>query len=138
MNVERVEAILRLLNAQPYIGDVAVEGEGWRVHARRGAGPSPLDVPDAAAETLPGEDRRPIRAGRVGIFRASPKAPAIGDHVAQGDEVGSIEAMHIFNPVTADESGFLQQVLVEDGDPVEYGQELFLLTSELDADESAR
>ena len=138
MNVERVEAILRLLHGQPHIGEVAVEGDGWRVQARRGPGTAPLDLADTAEDALPVEARHPIRAGRVGIFRASPKTPAVGDHVAQGDEVGSIEAMHIFNPINADESGFLQQVLVEDGDPVEYGQELFLLTSEPGPEEPAR
>src|SRR5687767_3521872 len=131
MNLERIEAVLQLLQRQGHVGELAVEGDGWRLEARRGR-----YFPLPPLEPAPGEPAPEapqgltVRAGWVGVFRALPNPPQPGDHVAAGDTVGNIDSMRIPNPVLAEASGYVVDILVEDGDPVEYGQELFELAAE--------
>jgi acetyl-CoA carboxylase biotin carboxyl carrier protein len=75
---------------------------------------------------------RYIRAPMVGIFYSSPspdKPPFIehGKTVKVGDIVCIIEAMKIMNQIESDLEGIVSRVMVENGDPVEYGQPLFLI-----------
>ncbi|MCB1807053.1 MAG: biotin/lipoyl-binding protein, partial [Candidatus Competibacteraceae bacterium] len=51
----------------------------------------------------------------------------VGQNVSIGDPIGIIEAMKMFNQVEADQNGVIAEVLVEDGQPVEYDQPLFAL-----------
>ena len=73
-----------------------------------------------------------IRAPMVGIFYGAPapdKPPFIdlGGKVKTGDVVCIIEAMKIMNQIESDTDGVISRVLVENGEPVEYGQPLFLI-----------
>ena len=73
-----------------------------------------------------------ITAPLVGTFYLSPKpgAPSfvrIGDIVNEGMIVCIIEAMKMFNEIDSEFDGEVVEVFVKDGDPVEYGQELFVL-----------
>jgi acetyl-CoA carboxylase biotin carboxyl carrier protein len=68
----------------------------------------------------------------VGIFysSASPDVPAfveIGQTVEKGEVLCIIEAMKIMNQIEADTSGVLSKVYVENGEPIEYGQPLFVI-----------
>jgi acetyl-CoA carboxylase biotin carboxyl carrier protein len=68
----------------------------------------------------------------VGTFyRApSPGAPAfveVGQSVAKGQTLCIIEAMKLLNEIECDQSGTVKAILVENGQPVEYGQPLFLI-----------
>lgn len=47
-----------------------------------------------------------------------------------GDQIGIIEAMKVFNDVTTDHSGVIEEILVENGDAVEFGQVLMTLRKE--------
>jgi len=136
VNLDRIEAILRLLQRQDHVEEISVEGEGWRLSARKGAGFLALPVEDIpAADQAPSEPRRfVIRAGRVGIFRAPGAAFRTGDLITRGAVVGQIDSMRILNPVTAEEAGYVLEALVEDGDPVEYGQGLFVLGDAAEAE----
>ena len=51
----------------------------------------------------------------------------IGDTVAQGDTLCIVEAMKLMNEIEADASGTIKAILVENGQPVEYGQPLFVI-----------
>ena len=51
----------------------------------------------------------------------------IGDTVSEGDTVCLIEAMKTFNPVKAAKAGKVTRILVESGDPVEYGEPLVVI-----------
>ena len=69
----------------------------------------------------------------VGTFYRKPspdKEPfvKVGDIVNKGDVLCIIEAMKMMNQIEADESGIISDILVEDGDPVEFDQALFLIT----------
>lgn len=73
-----------------------------------------------------------MKAPMVGTFyRASaPGAKSfvdVGQTVAAGDIVCIIEAMKLLNEIEADQSGVIKAILVENGQPVEYGQPLFLI-----------
>jgi biotin carboxyl carrier protein len=129
MNVERIEAVLRLLQRQSHVGEVAIEGEDWKLRARRirGLFPPPSAVPEGEAEAEPAAERHVVRAGMVGIYRAPKKQLRPGDVVAEESVLGNIDSMRILNPIVAHQSGYVVTTLVEDGDAVEYGQELFIL-----------
>ena len=61
---------------------------------------------------------------------ASPEAQAfvkVGDHIAPDTVIGIIEAMKVMNEIKAEKSGVIKEVLVENGQPVEFGQPLFVI-----------
>ncbi len=73
-----------------------------------------------------------IKSNMVGTFHQADKAnrpPFVmeGNHVLPGKKVGVIEAMKIMKDVTSNVKGKIVNVLVKDGQPVEYGQELFTI-----------
>jgi acetyl-CoA carboxylase biotin carboxyl carrier protein len=73
-----------------------------------------------------------VKSPMVGTFyrSASPGAKSfieIGSQVKEGDTVCIIEAMKILNEIEADKSGTITQILVENGQAVEYGQPLFVI-----------
>ena len=73
-----------------------------------------------------------ITAPMVGIFYSSPspdQPPFVnkGQNIKTGDVLCIIEAMKIMNQIEADIDGKLVRILVENGDPVEYGQPLFVI-----------
>ena len=90
---------------------------------------SPASEAPAAAAAPEG---RVIKSPMVGTFyRASSPGSApfveIGTSVKPGDAVCIIEAMKILNEIESDQQGTITQVLVENGQPVEYGQPLFVI-----------
>ena len=73
-----------------------------------------------------------VKSPIVGTFYAAPSQGAapfvkVGDRVKVGQTICIIEAMKLMNEIEADASGEVAQVLVENGQPVEYGQPLFAL-----------
>ncbi|HEX2133040.1 MAG TPA: biotin/lipoyl-containing protein [Actinophytocola sp.] len=121
------------------IGEVAVE-MAWQPQ-QAGAAPVTVDgsvVPLVQAPTTPPAPAGPtLNAATVGTFYRAPApgAPpfvAEGDEVSPGQQVAIIEAMKLMLPVEAERGGRIAEVLVADGEGVEYGQPLF----RLDTDES--
>jgi acetyl-CoA carboxylase biotin carboxyl carrier protein len=94
---------------------------------------SMVGAPSAAeAATPPAEEGHMVKAPMVGTFyRASaPGAKAfvdIGQKVAVGDTLCVIEAMKLMNEIETDRAGVVKAVLVENGQPVEYGEPLFII-----------
>ena len=73
-----------------------------------------------------------VKSPMVGVvyLSADPKSPNYvkpGDMVTEGDTVCLVEAMKTFNPVKAHKSGKVVKILVETGDPVEYGEPLVVI-----------
>ncbi|MBX9900303.1 MAG: acetyl-CoA carboxylase biotin carboxyl carrier protein [Burkholderiaceae bacterium] len=73
-----------------------------------------------------------VKSPMVGTFYRSsaPGAPAfveVGKSVSEGDTLCIIEAMKLLNEIDSDFSGTVKQILVENGQPVEYGQPLFII-----------
>lgn len=97
---------------------------------------APVATAPAAAEAPAAEESVPaghmVRSPMVGSFyRASaPGAKAfveVGDTVSAGDTLCIIEAMKILNQIEADKSGKITAILVENGQPVEYDEPLFII-----------
>jgi acetyl-CoA carboxylase biotin carboxyl carrier protein len=94
------------------------------VHAAR---PEP-----AAPQAEPAAQGHPITAPMVGTYYSSPSPGSkpfveIGSQVAPGDTLCIIEAMKMMNQIESDVAGRVVSVLVENGDPVEFGQPLFII-----------
>ena len=102
--------------------------------ATAAAAPAPAAAP--AEVSSEDEDSLPsghiVKSPMVGTFysASSPGSKPfvnIGDSVAEGDTVCIVEAMKILNQIEADASGIVKAVLVENAQPVEYGQPLLII-----------
>jgi acetyl-CoA carboxylase biotin carboxyl carrier protein len=97
--------------------------------------PAPA-VASVASEAAPAASGLPeghvVKAPMVGTFYASatPGAAAfvkVGQQVKAGETLGIIEAMKMFNQIEADVAGTVQAILVENGQPVEFDQPMFVI-----------
>ena len=100
------------------------------MHAAPAAAAPAAVAPAASAPTLP--DGHVVKSPMVGTFyRAS--APGakplaeVGQSVAVGDVLCIVEAMKLMNEIEADAAGTIKAILVENGEPVEYGEPLFII-----------
>jgi len=124
---------------------LSVEEEGMKVEVKREKGgvphvvqhqspaPSPSKPESSKEKTSPEEEGMLlITSPMVGTFYRSPSpdSPAfvdIGDTVTPGKPVCIVEAMKLFNEIESEVSGKVAKILVENGQPVEYGQKLMLI-----------
>jgi acetyl-CoA carboxylase biotin carboxyl carrier protein len=108
------------------------------VHAAPTHAPAPdprpvAGLPATAPAEPPAAPEGPvIKAPMVGTFYRSPSPDAkpfveVGQTVKEGDTICIIEAMKLMNEIEADAAGVVKAILVENGQPVEYGQPLFVL-----------
>ena len=91
---------------------------------------APAAAPAAAAE--PEETGFAVEAPMVGTYYGSSSPGAapyvqVGDRVNEGDTLCIIEAMKMMNQIEADCSGVIKSIRVQNGEPVEYGQTLFVI-----------
>jgi acetyl-CoA carboxylase biotin carboxyl carrier protein len=91
---------------------------------------APAAAPVAAAPAEP--EGASIKSPMVGTFYRSSSPDSknfveVGDTVAAGDTLCIIEAMKLMNEIESDLSGTIKAILVDNGQPVEYGQPLFLI-----------
>ncbi|MGH1398737.1 MAG: acetyl-CoA carboxylase biotin carboxyl carrier protein [Alphaproteobacteria bacterium] len=87
-----------------------------------------LDAPATTAGSHPGAVTSPMVG--TAYTQGEPGAPAFvskGDTVKAGDTLVIIEAMKVMNPIKADKGGTVTQILVEDGQPVEFGDVLMVI-----------
>jgi acetyl-CoA carboxylase biotin carboxyl carrier protein len=94
--------------------------------------PAPSSGPAAPAAEPAAQEGHVVKAPMVGTFYRSPSPDAkvfveVGQAVKEGDTICIIEAMKLMNEIEADASGSVKAILVENGQPVEYGQPLFIL-----------
>jgi acetyl-CoA carboxylase biotin carboxyl carrier protein len=99
--------------------------------------PAPASVTEPAAAPSPSaaeaeDEGYTVTAPMVGTFysASSPGAPPfveVGDYVNQGDTLCIVEAMKMMNQIEAEVSGVIKSIRVQNGDPVEYGQVLFII-----------
>jgi len=85
-----------------------------------------------AAEPPAGQEGHVVKAPMVGTFYRTPSPDAkafveVGQTVKEGQTICIIEAMKLMNEIETDASGVVKAILVENGQPVEYGQPLFIL-----------
>ena len=89
-------------------------------------------APAAAAAPPPGTEGHVVKSPMVGTFYRAPAPDAkpfieVGGAVKEGQIICVIEAMKLMNEIEADASGTIKAILVENGQPVEYGQALFII-----------
>jgi acetyl-CoA carboxylase biotin carboxyl carrier protein len=124
--------LLRLAR-RAMIEELELECGETRLRLRRQieGGRSALAEGEAASVPEPASDLLLVSAERVGFFRAtghgagSPRRA--GERVAAGAVLGAIDSLSVPIPVLAPRAGRIDEVLVEDGQAVEYGQPLFAL-----------
>ena len=96
------------------------------------AAPAPAAAAAPAPEAAPVPQGHVVKAPMVGTFYRAPNPGAapfvdVGQSVKEGDPLCIIEAMKLLNEIEADKSGVIKEILVENGEPVEYGQPLFVI-----------
>ena len=128
IEISEGEESIRLSRSSPL--DPAESTTAIPLPARLTETPTPLPKPAATVEDLP--DTVPVVSPMVGTFYAAPNpesSPYVkkGSEVALGDTLCVIEAMKIFNHVEAECSGVIRKILKNSGDPVEFGETLFLI-----------
>ncbi|RKO66763.1 acetyl-CoA carboxylase biotin carboxyl carrier protein [Desulfofundulus salinus] len=150
MNLQEIKELIKLID-QTAIAELSLESAGVKVAIRKagaqGTMPAPAGedspVPPPARETAAPPAPAPektidttglavIRAPMVGTFYRAPAPDAppfvqVGDVVEKGQTLCIIEAMKLMNEIESEVAGEIVDILVENGQPVEYGQELFLI-----------
>ncbi|WP_397473571.1 acetyl-CoA carboxylase biotin carboxyl carrier protein [Pusillimonas sp.] len=98
--------------------------------------PAAAPAPAPAAAAAPAAPAAPqghiVKAPMVGTFYRAPNPGAspfveVGQSVKDGEPLCIIEAMKLLNEIEADKAGVIKEILVENGEPVEYGQPLFVI-----------
>ena len=121
------------------LGEIEIERDGAIVRVRAEdlgapavAAPTPGaprgGVLTAAAPTAADERRHPVRSTAVGFVKLAPDIH-VGGKVAKGSLVATVDVLGVAVEVRADHAGIVAKLRCATGDPVEYGQELFLLES---------
>lgn len=89
-------------------------------------------VPPAIEVTPAKMTGHEVKSPMVGTFYRSPSPEAksfveVGSHVNVGDTICIIEAMKLLNEIESDKAGIVKAILIENGEPVEYGEPLFII-----------
>jgi acetyl-CoA carboxylase biotin carboxyl carrier protein len=132
LEVTEGESKVRILKSSAAPQNQVVMMQPQAMHAQ----PAPAAAPVAAAAAVAAPAAEPqghvVKSPMVGTFyRCSAPGAApyveIGSSVKEGDTLCLIEAMKLMNEIDADISGVIKQILVENGQPVEFGQPLFVI-----------
>ena len=115
---------LRKAGAAPMVAPVATPAAAVAPAASTAA------TADAAPAVQVKDTYKPVTSPMVGTFYSSPSPDAdafvkVGDEVSAGDALCIVEAMKLMNELSAEEGGIIREILVKDGDMVEYGTVLF-------------
>ena len=153
MKIEEIKTIIKLMSEND-LTEFKIEAEDMHLCLKRGGqlpgsqiiipatapatvqAAAPASVPAAAPAAAPAApasaSRSTVDAPIVGTFYRSPSPDAqafvqVGDKVKPDTTVCIIEAMKVMNEIKAEKSGVIKEILVENGQPVEYGQPIFVL-----------
>ena len=153
MDIRKVKKLIELLDESGIAEIEITEGEeSVRISRYSNQAPAPAPVaapvmaaapvapvaaaaapaPVAAAAAEPEEDGHAVTAPMVGTFYSSPSPGSaefvqVGDRVNVGDTLCIVEAMKMMNPIEAEVAGTIKSIRAQNGDPVEYGQTLFMI-----------
>lgn len=151
MDLRKLKTLIDLVSESGVAELEITEGEDRvRIVNRSGAAPVQLQQPITVAQQMPVampapeptvapiatpdvvQSGTPLTSPMVGTFYRAPSPGAepfvkVGDTVKKGQVVCIIEAMKLLNEVEADTDGVVKEVCVENGQPVEFGQSLFII-----------
>jgi len=147
LDLKQIKAIIKLIH-ETDVEEIELEQDGRRIRIRRRGLPQIASLTGSAGVSAPltqvaasltsAPDTREttnlitVESPMVGTFYLAP-APGADPYVREGDKVEKgtvlciIEAMKLMNEIEAEVSGKVHSILEENGQPVEYGQPLFLL-----------
>lgn len=144
MNIKEIKEVINLMNENG-LTEIELEKDGLKIRLKKGPGgavetavveqaaqrPAPV-LPTPEGPAAPEKKNLEIKSPMVGTFYQSPSPDSppfikAGDNVAMGQVVCIIEAMKLMNEIKSEVKGKVTAVLVENADPVEFGQTLFLL-----------
>jgi oxaloacetate decarboxylase alpha subunit len=150
MNLKELKELIDLFTSKDSIEELEIEKSGVRLKMKRSLGqgsaatapvstlPAAASAPAAVTAAAPApalapaetEDLFYVKAPIVGTFYRSPNPSSppfvsIGDVVEKGAVLCIVEAMKLMNEIEAEVAGQITAVLVENGQPVEYGEKLF-------------
>jgi len=142
MYIKEIKDMINLMN-ENNLTELEIEKEGVRIRLKKGSGgyeqrieyvsPSPAQVKaQPAAEAVEKKNVIEVKAPMVGTFyrSPSPEAPAyvnIGDVIEPGQVICIIEAMKLMNEIKSEVKGKIVDIQVDNAEPVEFGQVLFIL-----------
>jgi acetyl-CoA carboxylase biotin carboxyl carrier protein len=146
MDIRKVKKLIELLEESDLAEIEITEGDDSVRISRHSQAPVPAPYPvappaaapaAAAGEAMPDAppaqpDGITINAPMVGTFYASPAPGAkpfvqVGSEIQVGDVLCIIEAMKMMNQIESEQAGRIVSVMVENGEPVEFGQPLFVI-----------
>lgn len=153
MDIQKIKELIELFKETPEISEIEIREEGkesvrinrgpqgpMQVHyAPPGYGPLPptIAAPMPPIEQppfkpTPSENEHIITAPMVGTLYRAPSPTEktfveLGTPVKVGDVLCIIEAMKMLNQIEADRAGIIKAILVENGQPIEFGQPLFII-----------
>jgi acetyl-CoA carboxylase biotin carboxyl carrier protein len=131
LEIQEGEERVRITRALP--AAQAAPGTSTVVQAGGGAGATPAAAPAPVAEAAPPvAEGHVVKSPMVGTFyrSATPGSKAfveVGDTVTEGATLCIIEAMKLMNEIEADKAGVIKAIPAENGQPVEFGQPLFII-----------
>jgi acetyl-CoA carboxylase biotin carboxyl carrier protein len=144
MDIRKIKKLIEIIEESDIAELEIKEGEEAIRISRYSAAPAPVIYTPAPASVVPAATAvtaapaevkitgHVVKSPMVGTFYRS-AAPGgkifveIGQAVLAGDTLCIIEAMKILNQIEADKSGVITQILVDNAEPVEYGQPLFII-----------
>lgn len=149
MNLKEIKEMINLMNENS-LTELELEREGLKIRLKKGpygvaqevipiAGApevvhsvQPATAPSPKPPEAPPIKQVDIKAPMVGTFylAPSPEAPPfveVGHEIEEGQVICIIEAMKLMNEIKSEVKGKVVQILIENGDPVEFGQILFLI-----------
>ena len=151
MDLKEIQTLIKFISSSK-VDEVAIEQKDFKIRIKRNAQtvtatvPKPIAVQEVpvvqeAVKPAVKESTNPtteesrteeIKSPMIGTFyrKSSPDKPVfveVGDIVEKGQVICIIEAMKLFNEIESEVSGKIVKVLVDDSQPVEYGQPLFVV-----------
>lgn len=149
MNIEKLEAIIQLMKESD-LKVLSIEDQEVEIYLEAHS----REITHTMSQGMPQSHRTDsnnssdttdqttglidIKATQIGVFYTQPDEDStetfvsIGDKVQVGDQIGLIETMKIFNEVLVKDSGVIEEILVENGEPVEFDQVIMRLRKEGD------
>lgn len=148
MDIRKIKKLIELLE-ESGVAEIEIHEGEESVRISRNSGmaaapvmaapmPAPAAAPAApaaapAAEAAPAAPAgHTVNSPMVGTFYRAPSPGSksfveVGQSVSVGDTLCIVEAMKILNQIEADKAGVVKEILVENGEPVEYGQPMFVI-----------
>ncbi|MDP3668245.1 MAG: acetyl-CoA carboxylase biotin carboxyl carrier protein [Telluria sp.] len=134
LEVTEGESKVRIVKSSPVPQNqvMMMQPQGMHQQYSAPAAPASAAAPEAAVAVVAEPTGHIVKSPMVGTFYRSsaPGSPAfveVGSSIKEGDTLCIIEAMKLLNEIDSDVAGVVTKILVENGQPVEFGQPLFVI-----------